>query len=102
MYLWVWSDILQTGWCFTYSIISGITVSRRLHSACRNGRQPSLVCARQLSAQAKSSSELITAFISSAAFSTSVLGGQCFLGESQIQSNCPLSGCVPEVSRNML
>lgn len=102
MNLCVWSDILHSGCFFTYSVIEGMMSAIRLHSGCRKSRQSFFVPVLQLSAHSKSLSWPMTVFISSAMAVTSMSGGRCFFGERHIQSKVPLSGCVPEVSRNIL
>lgn len=101
-YLWVCSDIRHSGWALTYSTISGMIPVLPFHSGCKSNTADGFTNNLFASAHAKSAFSEITTFNSSAWSMVSFNGGQCFFGETQIQSKLPLTGQVPEVSKKRL
>src|ERR1044072_1685034 len=79
-------------------MISGVISAAFSHSGCRYSLQCLLAMAACFSAQAKSDLLKITTFSSCACAQISGRGVLNFLGDSVIQSHCPLRGDEPEVS----
>ena len=101
MNLCVWIDMFHLGSALAYSTIDGMMLSYTLHSGCRYSRHLRPTRAAHCSAHAKSSSDCIMTFNSSARAKASSSGGSCRLGDRHTQSNSPLRGCVPDVSMNI-
>ena len=81
-----------------YSMIIGVTSEALSHSGCRYNLQSAETKAAYFSAQAKSELLKTTIFNSLANGKIPGRGALNFLGDKQIQSQCPLKGEEPEVS----